>query len=106
MLMIVFVLMFLLAIILMFHGFQTRAPYIMMLCSVIWFIMALFLLQGLEEPYTMYNATSGAIESGTNTIHSNALNELSYFFILMGLLSFIFFITYMLEYLYKPPKEL
>ena len=106
MLEIIFVLLFLFTIVLMFYGLQSRAPYVVFLTVILWFLLGWFILQGIDIPYEMYNPTSGVIETGVHTIHSDTLNALSYLFIGLGIVSFVFFITFMLEYLYKPPKEL
>lgn len=106
MLEIIYVLIFLFNVILMFYAIQNRVPYVAILNATIWLVLGLFTLQGIDIPYEMYNPTTGLIETGVHTITSDTLNAFSYLFILLGVIMFIFFVTFTLEYLYKPPKEL
>ena len=93
---IILVCLFLFNIILMIYGIKERGMAFTMLSGVIWLLIGLFVIQGVEMPYTMFNATSGNIETGVQTIQTN-LDPLAYLFMAIGLIMFILSFTYMLE---------
>jgi len=59
------------------------------LSTVLWFILALGVIQ-LERPYTMYNASSGMIESGYSVYTSPISPFLSYVFMGMAVIMMIY----------------
>ena len=93
---IIAIILILLAIILMIYGISERSIIFTFIAAVLWLIIALFMLQGIEVPYQMYNVTSGNIETGVHTIQNN-LEPLSYLFMGFGAILFIVTITFMLE---------
>jgi len=93
---IIAIILILLAIILMIYGISERSILFTFITAVLWLIIALFMLQGIEVPYQMYNATSGNIETGVHTIQTN-LDPLSYLFMGFGAIMFIVTVTFMLE---------
>jgi formate hydrogenlyase subunit 3/multisubunit Na+/H+ antiporter MnhD subunit len=93
---IIFIILVFLAILLMFYAITERSSAFTILASVLWFIIALFVLQGIEIPYEMFNATSGNIETGVHNIQTN-LSPLAYLFMGLGTIMFILFVTYTME---------
>ena len=93
---IIFVILFIFNIILMLYATQERSIAYTLSAGIIWLILALFIVQGIEIPYEMYNATSGHIETGVHTIRTY-LDPLSYLFGAFGLIMFVLGFTYMLE---------
>ena len=93
---IIFIALFIFNIILMLYAINERSIAFILATGIIWLTLALFLIQGIEIPYQMYNATSGNIESGTHLLQTN-LDPLAYLFAAFGLIMFILAITYMLE---------
>ena len=66
----------------------------------IWFILGLGQLE-LEESYVAYNASSGAIESGTEIIFSDISPYLSYIFMIIGILLMIYLIAMVFDHWYN-----
>ena len=93
---IIFVLLMMFTIILMLYSIMEKNNAFCVITAVLWFILALFMLQGIEMPYQMFNATSGDIETGTQIIRDN-LSPLSYLFMGLGALMFLLFVTFTLE---------
>lgn len=93
---VIFIILFIFNIILMIYAIQDRRIAFTIASGIIWFTIALFILQGIELPYQMYNSTSGNIETGVHTIQTN-LDPLAYLFMAFGLILFILSFTYMLE---------
>ena len=93
---IIFIILFLFTVILMVYAIEERRIAFCFLTAVLWLILALFLIQGIEVPYEMYNATSGHIETGVHTIQTN-LSPLSYLFAGLAIIMFIVTITFILE---------
>ena len=93
---IVFILLLFLAIILMLYSLSERNIAFIMFDAVLWLILALFMLQGVEVPYEMFNATSGNIETGVHTIQTN-LTPLAYLFMGISAVLFIVFVTMVME---------
>lgn len=91
-----FVILMLFTIILMIYSIEERRIAFCLLTSILWLILALFTIQGIEIPYQMFNSTSGNIETGVHTIQTN-LDPLSYVFMALGIIMFILTITFMLE---------
>ena len=92
----ILVILFIFAIILMFYSIGERSPAFIIIDAVLWLILALLILQGVELPYEMYNATSGNIEIGVHNIQAN-LQPLAYLFMGLGALMFILFVTVAME---------
>ena len=92
-------------IIVMFHAITERSIASAILSASLWLIISLFMLQGIEIPYEMFNATSGNIETGVHTIQTN-LDPLAYLFMGLGAIMFILSVTLMMEALsdYKKIK--
>lgn len=93
---IIFIILAFLAILLLFYSISERGIAFTLIDSLLWFILALFLLQGIEVPYEMFNSTSGNIETGVHVIRTN-LDPLSYLFMGIGAIMFILFITFAME---------
>ena len=100
---IIFIIIFLFNIILMIYSIQERRIALVFTTAVIWLTLALFIIQGIEIPYEMYNATSGNIETGTHNIQTN-LTPLAYLFIGFAVVMFSLFATYTLEAMYDYKK--
>ena len=103
---VILIVLLLFAIITMFYAITERSPAFVMINAILWLILALFMLQGVEVPYQMYNATSGNIESGVHTIQNN-LEPLAYLFMGIAAIMFILFVTFVMETLsdYKKPRN-
>ena len=95
---IIFVILALLAIILMLYSISERNSAFCIITAVLWFILALFMLQGIEIPYNGFNTTSGDLEVGLQNVTSN-LTPLSYLFMGLGVIMFLLFVTFTLELL-------
>ena len=93
---IIFIALFIFNITLMLYAINERSIAFTLATAIIWITLALFLIQGIETPYQMYNATSGNIETGVHTIQAN-LDPLAYLFMAFALILFILSMTYMLE---------
>jgi hypothetical protein len=93
---IIAIILIFLAIILMIYSISERSVAFAILTAVLWLIISLFMLQGIEIPYEMYNSSSGHIETGVHTIQTN-LTPLSYLFMGFGAIMFLISITFMLE---------
>lgn len=93
---VILVILILFAIILMIYAIMERSPAFVIINAVLWLIIALFMLQGVEVPYEMFNATSGNIESGVHNIQTN-LEPLAYLFMGLGAIMFLLFVTFALE---------
>ena len=100
---IIFIILVFLAILLLFYAISERGIAWTLMDSVLWLILGVLLLQGIEVPYEMFNATSGHIETGIHLIQNN-LTPLSYLFMGIGLIMFILFISFILETLYDVKK--
>jgi len=103
---IIFIILFFLTILFMYWGMNDRNIAFTILSAILWIILALFMLQGIETSYQTFNATSGNIETGTQIIQTN-LDPLAYLFMGIGSIMFILTITFMLEWLtdYKKIKK-
>ena len=93
---IIVVILILFAIILMLYSITERSPAFVIITAILWLVIALFMLQGVEVPYQMYNATSGNIESGVHVIQTN-LDPLAYLFMGIAAIMFILFVTFAME---------
>jgi formate hydrogenlyase subunit 3/multisubunit Na+/H+ antiporter MnhD subunit len=100
---IIFIVLVVFAILLMLYAISERNTALCIIDSIFWFILALFMIQGIETPYTMFNSTSGNIESGMNIVTSN-LSPISYLFMGLGAIMFILFITFAMEYMIEYNK--
>jgi hypothetical protein len=103
---IIYIILFLFALILLFYAIMNRIPFIALLDSILWLILALFTIKGVEVSTMIYNATTGAYDPYLQTIASDDMVYLSYIWMLLGIIMMIFMITFMLETSYKGPKEL
>ena len=109
---IIFIILIFLAILLMFYSINEKGIAFALIDSILWIILAMFLLQGIEIPYEMFNATSGNIETGVHYIGGGSLMDplsssfvpLTYLFSLLGLIMFIVFVYLILETLYDAKK--
>ena len=93
---IIFIILVLLAIIMMLYSIIDKNITFTIIDATLWFILALFMLQGIEIPYEIYNASSTAITTGVHTIQTN-LTPLSYLFMGFGTIMFILMVTFSLE---------
>jgi len=93
---IIFMLLLVFTIILMLYGISERNLAFVFLCGVMYLVLALFTLQGIEIPYELFNATSGHIETGVHNVQTN-LSPLSYLFMGLGAIMFLLFVTFTLE---------
>jgi hypothetical protein len=55
-----------------------------------WFFLAASTLE-IEQPFQIYNASSGMIETGIHTITSKTSPEQLYFYMMLGVVMFLFF---------------
>lgn len=93
---ILFILLMLLTILLMFYSIMEKHITFTVITTVMWFVLALFMLQGIEIPYEMFNATSGNIETGTHVVQTNLI-PISYLFMGLGAIMFILFVVFSME---------
>lgn len=93
---IIAIILILFTIILMIYSINERSIAFTFLTAVLWLILALFMLQGIEIPYEMFNVTSGNIETGIHKIQTN-LDPLAYLFMGLGAIMFLLTVTFMLE---------
>ena len=61
---IIFIILMFLNIILMIYAIDERRIAFCMMSSILWLILALFLVQGIEIPYEIYNSTASEIQTG------------------------------------------
>ena len=90
----------------MFYGIANRIPYIALLDSIMWLILSLFTIKGIQTSTMIYNVTSGVYDPYIQTIANDDLVYLSYIWMLLGIIMFIFMVTFMLETSYRGNKEL
>jgi len=88
------------ATVLLIHSIDSRSEMFTILDCLIWIVLGYMTLGGIDMPYTVYNASSTAITSGTYNYDVGMIG-LGYLFILIGILMFIVFVTFTLETLYK-----
>ena len=67
-----------------------------LLDTVIWFLLSASVFET-EIPYTMYNATSGNIESALGIVSSKVSPEMSYFCLMMAMAMFVYLLYTMLN---------
>jgi len=101
---IMFILLFFMAFMLMLFAISNRNNVLSIVDFMLWLILALIPLQGIEVPYQMYNATAGKIETGMQTITLN-LMYISLVFMALAIVMFIFFMIYTFEYSFKTRYE-
>lgn len=94
---IIVIILILFNILLMLYAIGERNIAFCLLSGSLWFTIAVLMLQGVEIPYEIFNATSGNIETGVHVIRTN-LDPLSYLFMGIGALMFIVSVTFMLEF--------
>lgn len=95
---IIFVLLFLFTIILMLYSISERNIAFCVMTAMLWYLLALFILQGIEVPYEFYDTNTATVVEGVHLIQANLI-YLSYLFVGMGSLMTILFVTFALEYL-------
>ena len=86
------IILFIIAILLMiiiaeldYHEFPIYWPWMLtLLDTIICFLLAAAIFE-IEFPWTMFNVTSGFIETGINTFSSKVSPEISYFCLMMAL---------------------
>jgi formate hydrogenlyase subunit 3/multisubunit Na+/H+ antiporter MnhD subunit len=100
---IIFIILFLFNIILLLYSIPEKNLPLLLISAITWLILALFLLQGIEIPYEMFNATSGNIETGIHKIQTN-LDPLAYLLMALGLVTFIIFASFTIETMYDYNK--
>ena len=83
-----------------------RIPYVAIMDSVVWLVLALFTTEGIHVNTMKYNTTTGVYDPYVQLISSDTIGALSYLWMLLGIIMMIFFATFMLETMYKGPKEL
>ena len=67
----------------------------LILSIILWFTLGASIMD-IESPYTLYNATSGNVETGYHTVQSSVSPYLSYLFMFMGAVMIIYFVGYIL----------
>jgi len=86
----------LLVLLIVFEDFGIFWDTTFILTSIlIMFILAISVMD-IETPYTLYNATSGAIEEGFHTAQSTTSPFISYFFMMIAVIMMIYFVGYIL----------
>lgn len=93
---IIFIILMLFNIILMIYAIDERRIPFCFVSAILWLILALFLIQGIEIPYQLYNSSANEIQTGTHNIQTN-LDPLSYLFSGLAIVMFIRTITFILE---------
>ena len=93
---IIIIMLLLFTIIILFYGISEQSPTFCLIDTILWLILAVLLLQGIEIPYEMYNATSGNIETGVHTITTNLI-PITYLFEGLAAIMFILFIVFTIE---------
>jgi len=91
---IVFIILALLAIIIMLYSISERNSAFCIIDAVLWLILALFMLQGIDIPYQGYNGTT--LITGVQNVQTN-LTPISYLFMGLGAIMFLLFVTFTLE---------
>ena len=98
---IIMIILIIFTILLTLYAVEEESTAFCIITAILWLITALLIIQGVEIPYEMYNASSGNIETGVHTIQTN-LTPLSYLFMgfgaIMFVLSFSFAFTDFMEY--------
>jgi len=97
MLLLIWILLFILGVLFIIFSIEyERNPFwnlISITLSIpIWFILGLSQMQ-LEQPYQIFNSTSGNIETGIHTITSPISPYLTYLFVGIGMLMIIYLIA-------------
>jgi len=67
---------------------------VFILGSIIIFFTLSASVMYIESPYSIYNATSGNIETGYHTLQSDVSPYISYMFIFFGAVMIIYFVGY------------
>jgi hypothetical protein len=93
---IIMIILILFAILLMIYAIEKQRIAFTLLDSIMWLIIALFILQGIEIPYQLYNVSANKIQTGVQLVQTNLI-PLSYLFMALGLLMFILTVTFILE---------
>jgi len=90
----IFILLLIFAILLIIFAIEYEGNSFWNLVSIVlaiplWFILGLANME-IERPYELYNISSGNIETGIHTVTSPISPYLTYFFMGVGLLLFIY----------------
>jgi len=93
---IIVIMMLLMAIIFMLYAFSVHDPTTALLAAVLWLLIALMILQGIEVPYEFYDSGTSTVITGTHNITDN-LMYLAYVFMCLAVVMFISCITYIFE---------
>jgi len=93
---IIFIVLILLAIILMLYAISEKQTAFCIIDATLWFILGLFMVQGIEIPYQAYNVSANEIQVGLQNVTTN-LSPISYLFMGLGALMFLLFVTFALE---------
>jgi len=75
-------------------GIYWDTIFIMLVIIIMWTLAAS--VMDIETPYTIYNATSGNIETGYHTTQSSIAPYISYLFMFFGTVMMIYFVGYIL----------
>jgi len=67
---------------------------VFIIVSILLFFILAASVMDIESPYSIYNATSGNIETGYHTVQSDVSPYLSYLFMLFGVVMVIYFVGY------------
>lgn len=73
--------------------------------TFLWFVIALFHSGGFETGYSCFNSTTGITTFEYSVYASEIYIYLSYFYMLMGILCFIYLIVTIFDYYYTKLEE-
>jgi hypothetical protein len=93
---ILLVIAILLVLLVVFEDFGIYWDMIFILVSIIIFFTLSASIMDIETPYSLYNATSGNIETGYHTVQSDISPYLSYLFMFFGAVMVIYLVMYFL----------
>lgn len=93
---IIMIILLLFTIILMLYSIMEKNVMFCIVTAILWIILALLIVQGVEIPYQLYNATSNKIETGLQLVQNN-LSPMAYLFMGFSVLMFILFFVFAIE---------
>ena len=102
---IIMIILLLFTIILMLYSIIEKNVALCLITAIMWLILALLIVQGVEIPYQLYNASSTKVITGVQTVQTN-LQPLSYLFMGFGVIMFIMFFVFVLEEYIENQKKL
>lgn len=76
-----------------------------LLSTVLWFVLSIYTIGGIETGYSAFNSTSGQTTFEYSTYVTEELIYFSYFWLLMGILCIIYLIVTIFGYYYKRLDE-